>query len=233
MNAPSTGKTERKDSPSVKNTERAEQSDPGLSSADSEAPSTESSVPGLSKELGSNASQENLVQPQYNYVPESSSNESYVPSVAVEEQKPNENIAQEQPAAQSSNTVRTVAVKDTVSEDAADKQSKPVESKTVESAKPSAKPSESNVAKENAKTAESAETAENDDVQDRPANETDEKISDTESEKPQAQASATAENKSSGNMLSTIMLGVLGVLTISGASAAGVTFMRHRRAPKA
>ncbi|RIY16922.1 chromosome partitioning protein ParA, partial [Bifidobacteriaceae bacterium WP012] len=129
-----------------------------------------------------------------------------------------------------------------VSEDATDKQSKPVESKTeskpvesktVESAKPSAKPSESNVAKENAKTAESAETSENNDVQDRPANETDEKISDTESEKPQVQASATAENKSSGNMLSTIMLGVLGALTISGAAAAGVTFMRHRRLPKA
>ena len=54
-----------------------------------------------------------------------------------------------------------------------------------------------------------------------------------ESNKPQAQASATAENKSSGNMLGTIMLGVLGVLTISGAAAAGVTVMRHRRLPRA
>ncbi|RIY25604.1 hypothetical protein CJI51_06375 [Bifidobacteriaceae bacterium WP021] len=54
-----------------------------------------------------------------------------------------------------------------------------------------------------------------------------------ESNKPQAQASATAENKSSGNMLSNIMLGVLGVLTISGAAAAGVTVMRHRRLPRA
>lgn len=162
------------------------------------------------------------------------SSESYVPPVtAVEEQKQNENISQEQPAAQSSNPVRTVAVKDIVSEDAADKQSKPVESKTVESAKPSAKTSESNVAKENAKTAESTETAENDDVQDRPANETDEKISDTVSEKPKTQASATSENKSSGNMLSNIMLGVLGVLTISEAAAAGVTVMRHRRLPRA
>ena len=89
------------------------------------------------------------------------------------------------------------------------------------------------MAKENAKTAESTETAENDDVQDRPANETDEKISDTVSEKPKTQASATSENKSSGNMLSNIMLGVLGVLTISGAAAAGVTVMRHRRLPRA
>lgn len=63
--------------------------------------------------------------------------------------------------------------------------------------------------------------------------EVDEKISDTVSEKPKTQASATSENKSSGNMLSTIMLGVFGALTISGAAAAGVTVMRHRRLPRA
>ncbi|RFT34720.1 hypothetical protein CG401_02740, partial [Bifidobacteriaceae bacterium NR019] len=54
-----------------------------------------------------------------------------------------------------------------------------------------------------------------------------------ESNKPQAQAKVAGENKSSGNMLSTIMLGVLGALTISGAAAAGVTVMRHRRLPRA
>lgn len=255
----STGETERSNVPSAENTESDEQSAQSEQAKPADkletpvvpavpappaASSDESAASDSSIELDSSASRENpelslqanpensakpgnLVQPQYNYVAESASQESYVPQVAAEEeQESNENVAQKnpavQPAVQSAKPAHAVAAKATVSEAAQAKQSSPVENKTVEDSKADdSKVSEDKSVDDNNKETEEA------------AKEVDEKISDTVSENPKAQASATSESKSSGNMLSTIMLGALGVLTLTGAAAAGVTVMRHRRLPRA
>ena len=140
---------------------------------------------------------------------------------AIQKQSVREHTSEEQSADESNQTARSAAAKTAVSQSASTKQSTSAGNKTESEGKSS----------EKGKSADSK--ASEDTSADTNTKEADEKISDAENKKLKAQASATVETKPSDNAFTTLIWGALGALTITGAAAAGVTVMRHRRMPRA
>ena len=140
---------------------------------------------------------------------------------AIQKQSVREHTSEEQSADESNQTARSASEKTAVSQSVSTKQSTSAGNKTESESKSS----------EKGKSADSK--ASEDTSADTNTKEADEKISDAENKKLKAQASATVETKPSDNAFTTLIWGALGALTITGAAAAGVTVMRHRRMPRA